>query len=71
MGKKNNEPIHKLIESYVAVSFEKKPSKADFLEQFFLKMKIEKMNLWKKISQLNMKNVKNYGRKLLIFPQKD
>ena len=30
-NKKNNEPIHKLIESYVpAISFEKRPSKADF-----------------------------------------
>ena len=36
-NKKNNEPIHKLLESYVAAIFEKRPSKSEFFRTILLK----------------------------------
>ena len=70
--KKNNEPIHKLIESYVAASFEKKPSKSEFFrtilvenedreDEFMEKNKSieyeKREKLWEKTAYLSSKGI--------------
>ena len=83
-NKKNNEPIHKLIESYVAVSFEKKPSKADFFrtilsenedreDEFMEKNKSieyeEREKLWEKTAYFSSKGLDYIGLYKEVYKQ--
>ena len=65
--KKNNEPIHKLLESYVAAIFEKRPSKSEFFRTILLKNEYRENDFMEKNKSIEYEKREKLWEKTAYF----